>query len=141
MPISRCRLIAAALVAVAFACLSAAFLTVLPRIRLGGTIEGVQWVQALGSTVFALPITLCALVGAGGLLWIAFILGIRHRMLTAVFVGTGAVAGAASFVAVGTPWYELVDGISIESVLLGMTAFGVAVLLYLVVSRAKARSD
>lgn len=135
MPISRRRLAAAAIVAIPIACLAAAFLTVLPRIRLGGTIEGVQWVQALGSTVFALPITFCALVGAGGLLWIAIILGIRSRMLTAAFVGTGAVAGAAAFVAVGTPWYELVDGISIESILLGVTAFGIAASLYLVASR------
>ena len=47
----------------------------------------------------------------------ALILGIRSRMLTAAFVGTGAVAGAAAFVAIGTPWYQHLDGISVESML------------------------
>lgn len=138
MPISRRRLAAAALVAILIACLAAAFLTVLPRIRLGGTIEGVQWVQALGSTVFALPVTFCALAGAGGLLAIAGFVGIRNRMLTGAFVGTGAVVGAGAFVAIGTPWYELVDGVSIQSVLLGLVAFVVSASLYLIVARRPA---
>jgi hypothetical protein len=132
---SRHRLAAATLVAVAIACLSAAFLTLLPRIRLGGPIEGVQWVQALGSTFFALPVTFCALVGAGGLLAMASVLGIRSRMLTAAFVGSGAVAGAGAFVAIGTPWYQHVDGVSVESLLLGLAAFLIAASLYLVASR------
>ncbi len=120
------------------ACLAAAFLMLLPRIRLGGPIEGVQWVQALGSTVFALPVTFCALAGAGGLLSIAIVLGIRSRMLTAGFVGTGAVVGAAAFVAMGTPWYQLVDGVSVESVILGVAAFAITSMLYLVASREAA---
>jgi len=135
VPISRPRLIAAALAGILIACLSAAFLQLLPRLRLGGAIEGVQWVQALGATFWVLPVTFCALAGAGGLYAMATVFGLRSRMLTAAFVGAGAVAGAGAFVAVGTPWYELVDGVAGESVGLGVATFAVNGSLYLIASR------
>jgi hypothetical protein len=133
VPLSRPSLILAAAIALAMACLSAAGLQLLPRIRLGGTIEGVQWVQAAGSMFWALPLAAFAIVGAGGMYVLAVALSCG-RMLTACLVGAGAVVGAGSFVDVGTPWYELADGVGFESVLLGVAAFGVAGVSYLVVS-------
>jgi hypothetical protein len=93
----------------------------------------VQWVQALGAMFWALPVTLCGLTGAGAGYAIAT-LATRSRMLTAASAGTGAVLGAAAFVAVGTPWYEVADGIALESYGLAIAAFSVCAGLYLVVS-------
>jgi hypothetical protein len=134
MLLSRRRIVLATLAGILIACLAAAGLQLLPRLRLGGAIEGVQWVQAAGSMFWAMPITLVALVGAAAAYESAVVLGVRSRMLGAASVGTGAVVGAGAFVAVGTPWYELVDGIAVESMLLGAFAFVAAAAIYLVAS-------
>lgn len=133
VPISPKRLIAAALAGILIACLAAAFLQLLPRFELGGSIEGVQWVQAAGAMFWALPVTLCGITGAGAGYAIAT-LTTRSRMLTAAFAGTGAVLGVAAFVAVGTPWYEVANGIAAESFGLAAAAFFVCAGLYRVAS-------
>jgi hypothetical protein len=134
MRISTPRLIAAALAVILISCAAAAFLQVLPRLRLGGTIEGVQWVQAAGAMFWAMPVTVCGLTGAGAMYGIATVLH-THRMLTAAFVGTGAAIGVGAFVGIGTPWYEVANGIAPESFGLAAAAFGVCAGLYLLVSR------
>lgn len=133
VPISTTHLVLAALVGITIACLAAAFLQVLHRIELGGSIEGVQWVQAAGAMFWALPVTLCGLTGAGAGYAIATIFR-STRMLTAAFAGTGAVLGVAAFVAVGTPWYEVANGIALESFGLAVAAFFVCSGLYGVAS-------
>lgn len=133
MPISTTRLVLATLAGILIGCLAAAFLQLLPRLEVGGSIEGVQWVQALGAMFWALPVTLCGLTGAGGGYAIATVVR-ASRMLTAAFAGMGAVIGVAAFVAVGTPWYEVANGIALESFGLAAAAFVVCAALYLLVS-------
>lgn len=70
----------------------------------------------------ALPVTLCGLTGAGACYAIATLLT-KHRMLTAASAGAGAVLGVAAFIAVGTPWYEVANGIAPESFGLAAAAF------------------
>jgi hypothetical protein len=139
MRLSRARLAAAASSVLVVACLSAAFLSLLPRLRLGGAIEGVQWVQAAGSMFWALPLTFVVLVGAGSGYAIARVRELG-RWGTAVTVGVGAVAGAAAFVAVGTPWYEAADGIAPSSLGLAVATFVVAASGYLVAGVRRKRS-
>ena len=134
MPLTRTRLAAATIASIALGCLIAAGVQLAPRIRLGGAIEGVQWVQAAGSMFWALPVITFALIGAGAGYAIAVTFLPRLRMLWAATVGTGAVLGAAAFVAVGTPVYELADGVAPESLLLAVTAFVVVSCTYLMVS-------
>lgn len=138
VPISKPRLVLATLSGILIACLAAAFLQLLPRLQLGGAIEGVQWVQALGVTFLALPVTFCGLVGAGSGYAIALVMK-SNRMLTAALTGAGAVVGVAAFVAVGTPWYEVANGIAPESVGLAGAAFVVSSGLYLLVSIRRRR--
>jgi hypothetical protein len=133
VPLSRPRLVLGAVIALAVACLSAAVLQLLPRVRLGGVIEGVQWVQAAGSMFWALPLAVFVIVGAGGMYVLAVELQ-GGRMLTAGLVGAGAVIGAGGFVGVGTPWYELADGVSGESLRLGVAAFVAMASIHLLVS-------
>lgn len=133
------RLVATVLGVVLVACLAAAALDMLPRLRNGVPIEGLHWVQAAGSMFWALPVTLFALSGAAGLALLATYLSLG-RIPTAAFAGSGAVIGAGAFVAVGTPWYEAVDGVGPTSIALGAAAFAVCAVAYAVATGAAARS-
>lgn len=137
MPIPPRRLILTGLALILTAGALAAALDMWPRVRDGVGIEGLHWVQAAGSMFWAMPLTACAIVGAWCGYAVQRVAMVRRRIAGAGFVGAGAVSGAAAFVAMGTPWYEAIDGIALQSWGLAGVVFGIAAAAFLVALRGR----
>lgn len=137
--LTRRALAGCALAAIAIGAVSGWLIAAAQVVAHTGGLSGVQAYAALISAIFGAIVAAFAAVGAFGGYVLGIALAPASRTAVAACVGGGAVVALGAFLALGTGGTLGWRPVALETVVLGVYVFAVAVAAYVVASRRSAR--